>query len=840
MKKLQLATILAGNSPSLNRPARIPAPGGPAPLPMLQDLRFALRMIATHRWFSLAVVATLALGIGINTTVFTLVNAVLFKPVPVPGGERLVTVSYQNTANPRERSRISWPDYLVYKEQSRSFEGLEAMNFDQVVISETDNPPERINAAQVTTGLFPLLQTQPGLGRGFTAADGQAGAARVILLGHAVWQKRYGGDAGVIGRAVRVDGKPATIIGVMPAGFRFPNNEDLWLPLVPTPDLEKRTNRWLQLFALLQPGVSATEASADLVALSGRLAAEFPETNKEYRALVRTFHETYNGDQIRAVFLMMLGAVGFVLLIACANVANMMLSRAVGRAREIAVRTAMGATRGQLVRQLLVESVVLSTLGGLLGLGLSGLGVHAFDLATQDVGKPYWIQFTMDWRAFGYFAAISIASGIVFGLVPALRATRVDLNTAMKEGTPGAGSRGGKLTAALVVFQFALTVVLLAGAGMMIRSFFAVQALNPFVRPESIFTARIQLPEGKGDPYEKPLARQQFYEQLLPGLRALPGVTEVAAVNNFPGLGSVDRDLEVEGKPNPDPKKRPKGSLLVETPNYLATIGLPLLQGRGFTDADGDEGKEVVIVSRSFAAKYWPDGDVLGRRFRWIERDDKTGPWMTVIGICADMVQDAREPDAAPLYHVPYRQQPWGWMGLLVRTSLDPNALAAPVRATVQKIDQDLPLFDVRTLTAALERQRWFLVVFGTLFLSFALTGLLMASVGIYAVVAQATARRTREIGVRMALGATAAHIVRLVLGRGLVQLGLGLLIGLGGAFGATHLMTRSGLALQVSANDPLLFISIVALLTAIGLSACWLPARRAARIAPTEALRTE
>ncbi len=807
---------------------------------MLQDLRFALRMIATHRWFSLAVIVTLALGIGINTTVFTLVNAVLFKPVPIPGGERIVTVAQNNPANPRERTGIAWPDYLVYRDQGRSFEGLAAIHFNQGVVSEPGNPPERYRMARVTTGLFDLIKTPPILGRGFNEADGQAGAASVMLLGHKVWQNRYAGDPAVIGRAVRVDGKPVTIIGVMPEGFLFPNNEELWMPLTPTADLEKRDHRWLQLFALLKPGVSVAEANADLGVISGRLAAEFPDTNKDYRALVRTFHDTYNGDQIRTVFLMMLGAVGFVLLIACANVANMMLARAVARGREIAVRAAMGATRGQLVRQLLVESVLLSVLGGLLGLGLSAAGVHAFDLATQDVGKPYWIQFTMDWRAFGYFAAISVASGIVFGLVPALRATRVDLNTAMKDGSPGGGARGGKLTGALVVFQFALTVVLLAGAGMMIRSFFAVQALNPFVRPESIFTARIQLPEGAGEAYEKPLARQQFYEKLLPELRALPGVTAVAAVNNFPGLGSGDRDLEVEGRPNPDPKHPPQGSMIVETPNYLETIGLPLLQGRDFTDADGVEGQEVVIVSRAFATKYWNAGEAVGRRFRWLERDGKTGPWMTVIGVCADMVQDAREPDRAPLYHVPYRQQPWGWMGLLIRTSSDPNALAAPVRAAVQRIDQDLPLFEVRTLTAALERQRWFLVVFGTLFLAFALTGLLMASVGIYAVVAQATARRTREIGIRMALGATAANVVRLVLSRGLFQLGGGLALGLGGAFGATTLMAKSGLAMQVSAGDPLVFASITALLTSIGLVACWLPARRAARIAPTEALRTE
>jgi len=806
---------------------------------MLQDLRFAYRMLAAHRWFSAAVIVTLALGIGINTTVFTLVNAVLFKPVPVPGGERIVTVANQNRTTPDRRTFVSWPDYLEYKAQSRSFEGLEALSRGQAIISEPNNPPERFSMARVTPGLFTLIRTPPIVGRGFTDADGQAGAEAVVLLGHGAWQGRYAGATDVIGRAVRVNGKPATIVGVMPAGFKFPNNEDLWMALTPDADLEKRSNHGLELFALLQPGTTIAEANADLNTIAGRIAAGHADTNQDLGALVRTFHQTYNGDEIRLVFLTMLGAVGFVLLIACANVANMMLSRAITRGRELAVRTAMGATRWQLVRQLLVESVLLSSLGGLLGLGLTAFGVHAFDLATRDVGKPYWIFFTMDWRAFMYFAALSVLSGILFGLVPALRASRVDLNTAMKDGTPGGGSHRGRLTGALVVLQFALTVVLLAGAGLMVRGFFAAQAVNDFVRPQNIFTARLQLAEGTGDRYERPEARRQFFEQLLPRLRALPGVTTVAATNNFPGLGAADRAIEIDGRPNPDPKQPPRASLIVETPNYLAAIGVPLLQGRGFAETDGDPGKEAVVVSRAFAGLHWPDGTAVGRRLRFLETD-KPGEWMTVIGVCADLVQEPNERNSPPLVHIPYRQSPWGWMGLLLRTELDPATLAGPVRATVQGLDQDLPLFDVRTLTAALAKQRWFLVVFGTLFSVFALTGLLMASVGIYAVVAQATLRRTREIGIRMALGATAANIARLVLTRGFIQLGLGLVLGLGGALGTTHLLASTPLFGGVSPRDPLVFAGITALLTAIGIAACWLPARRATRIAPTEALRTE
>lgn len=806
---------------------------------MLNDLRFALRMLVQHRWFSAAVIATLALGIGINTTVFTLVNAVLFKPVPVPGGERLVTVANYLLTKPQEHSRVSWSDYLEFKAQNRTLEGLEAIARNQGVISEPGNPPERFSIARITPTLFSLMRTPPIHGRTFSADDGKPGAEPVLLLGHGIWKNRYGASPDVIGRVVRFNGKPATIVGVMPAGFKFPDNEEGWMPLVPDAELEKRSNHSLELFGFRKPGVEVAAANLDFSAIAGRLAAEHADTNQDLGAVVRTFHETYNGDQIRAVFLTMLGAVGFVLLIACANVANMMLSRAIGRSREIAVRVAMGATRWQIVRQLLIECVLLSSLGGIVGLGLARFGVHAFDLATQDVGKPYWIVFAMDWRAFGYFALLSILSGIVFGLVPALRASRVDLNAAMKEGSPGSGSHRGKLTSALVILQFALTVVLLASAGMMVRSFFAAQRLNAFVRPENIMTARIQLPEGAGDRYHEATARRQFFETLLPELRALPGVAAVAATTNFPGLGSSERGIEIDGHPNPDPKQPPRASFIVQTPNYLSTIGLPLLAGRGFAETDGDTGKESVIVSRAFAAKYWPDQSPIGQRLRFVE-DEKPAEWMSVIGVAADIEQNTGNKNAPPLIYVTYRQQPWGWMGVMLRTSGDPAALARQVRATLQKLDQDLPLFEVRTLTAALDKNRWFLQVFGTLFAVFALTGLLMASVGIYAVVAQSTARRTREIGIRMALGATAGNIARLVLARGLTQLGIGLALGLAGSFAATQLMDRVGFLVATSPRDPMVFVSITVLLLAIGGFACWLPSRRAAALHPVQALRCE
>lgn len=807
---------------------------------MLTDLRFALRMLAAHPWFSAAIVATLALGIGVNTTVFTFVNAALYKPVALPRGDRFVTLANQDLKKPENRSGISYPDLLVYQQQNRTLDGLEGATFDQAVISEEHNPPERYSMARTTAGLFSMLHVNPVLGRLFTASDATAGAPVVVLIGHSIWKNRYASDRGVIGRSVHLNGTPATIIGVMPPGFRFPTTHDIWVPLTPTPDLEKRSNHNVEVFGVRKSGVSVAEVNRDVSVIGGRLAAEFPVDNRDRGALVRTFHETYNGDKIRVVFLMMLGAVGFVLLIACANVANMMLSRALSRSREIALRAALGAARWQIVRQLLVESVLLSVLGGLLGLGLTVYGVHAFDSATQDVGKPYWVIFELDYVVFIYFAIISVATGVVFGIVPALRASRVDLNSALKDGAPSGGSqRGGRLTGALVVFQFALTVVLLASAGMMVRSFFAAQTMNQFVQPQSIFTARIHLPEGPGERYSDGPKRRAFYERLLPIIAALPGVTQAAITTHFPGMGANSREIEVEGHPNDDKAPLPTASFIVQSKEYLPAIHLPILFGRGFVDTDGEKDKEAAVVSREFAEKFWPNVSAVGQHFRFVDKEHPA-PWMTVVGVCANMEQDVQAKNPAPLIYVTHHQEPWGWMGLLVRSSGDPGMLAGAVRGAVQNIDPDLPLFEVRTLPAAMDHEFWFLSVFGTLFLVFALAGLLMASVGIYAVVAQTTARRTREIGIRMALGATRGGILRLVVSRGIRQLLIGLAIGLVGAFLATKVLGKVGFLIGISPRDPFVFIGISVLLAVTGVFACWVPARRAAMLHPLAALREE
>jgi predicted permease len=800
---------------------------------MAHDLRFALRVILSHRWFSAAVVATLALGIGLNTMVFTLINAALFKPVPVPGGAHLVAIRNRNASQSDDAIRVSYPDFRDYRTQASSFAALEAASDEEGVLSERGNPPQTYQMEHASSGIFEMLHIRPILGRGFLPSDDKPGAEPVLLLGYGVWQDRYSSSPSVVGRQVRVNEKPATIIGVMPKGFKFPTNVDMWMPLVPTADLEKRANRPLQLFGMLKPGITMTHASVELNEIARRLATQYPDTDKDIGVSVETFQQRYNGGGIRLVFLLMLAAVGFVLLIACANVANMMLSRSLARQREISIRSALGASRWRVIRQLLIESMLLSILGGVLGLALAMLGVHWFDLSTQNVGKPYWVQFTLDYTVFGYFAALCIFSGLLFGTAPALRSSRVDLNEVLKEGARSVGKhRGGSLSGLLVIFQFALTLVLLTGAGVFVHSLLKNLSANRSVPADQLMTARIDFPE---DRYKDPDARQRFYDQLLPRLKAIPGVTRVALGSNLPGLGAGASQIEIEHSTVDNPAHRPSVSFVVQSPGYFDAINLPILLGRDFNETDGTADHKSAILTRECAQHFWPNQSAIGRRFRFYDDKNKPGDWITVIGISANIVQELDEKDPKPLLFVPFRQEGWNGIALLVRSSANP---ITAVRAALQDLDPDLPLRDVYTLPQAIEHQLWYLHLFSKLFAGFALIALLMAAVGIYAVIAQQTNDRTQEIGVRMALGANARNIVTLVMARGLWQIGAGLVLGVAAALPAMRLM--AGLHINVSPSSPAVFIIVAALLTLVGLFACWLPARRAAGLDPVKAIRYE
>jgi predicted permease len=808
---------------------------------MRQDLRFALRMLLAHRWFSGAVVATLALGIGLNTMVFTLINAVLLKPLPVPNGERVVSVRNRNLAMNDDGLRMSYPEFRDYRAQANSFESLQASSDEEGVLSERTNAPESYQMEHTTSGLFTMLQVRPVLGRSFLPADDKPGAEPVLLLGYSIWKERYNNAAGVIGRVVRVNGKPATIIGVMPPGFKFPTVVDMWMPLVPTTELEQRTNRPLQVFGLLKQNISIAQASAEMNGIAGRLASQYPETNKDLSASVATFQDRYNGGPIRMIFLLMLAAVGFVLLVACANVSNMMLSRGLSRQREMSIRTALGGTRWRVMRQLLIESLLLSVLGGLAGLALAAAGTRWFALSTQNVGKPYWVTFTMDYSVFAYLAAICMLSGLLFGTVPALRASRVDLNEVLKDGGRAVGRhQGGRLSGLLVVFQFALTLLLLSGAGVFVHSLLKTMSSNPSVPVAEFLSARLDLPN---EHYPDTAAKQRFYDQLLPRLKAIPGVTNAVLVSELPGLGASASEIEIEHAAPDKGGHRSSAAYIVQSPGYFEAIQLPLLSGRDFNQVDGNRDHPAAVLTREFAEHFWPHQSALGKRVRFYDDKNKPGDWMTVVGISANIVQEIGAKDPKPLLFLPYRQKGWDSMALLVRSS-GGNPIAAvrstiaAVRSTIQSIDQDMPLRDVYMLPQAIEHRQWYLHLFSKVFTGFALIALLMAAVGVFAVIAQATNGRTQEIGVRMALGASTRNILTLIIGRGIWQIGAGLMIGMAVAVPAMRWM--SNLSINLYPSDPLVFIVVAALLTTVGLFACWLPARRAASLDPVKAIRYE
>jgi len=795
------------------------------------DFRYAVRGILAHRWFSAAIIATLALGIGLNTMVFTLVNAVLYKPVPVPGGDRLVCIDNHTLGHPDGTGPISYPDFQDYRAQASSFESFEAVNDDSGILSESGNPPHRYHVARTSAGIFAMVHTNALLGRAFLPTDDHAGAEPVLVLSYDVWQERYAGMANVIGRSVHVDGAAATIVGVMPKGFRFPSGVDVWMPLTPTADLAKRDNRQVHGYAIMKPGVTMRAANAELDGIAGRLAQQFP-ADKDLGVSVRTFQQRFNGGNIRIAFLMMLAAVGFVLLIACADVANMMLSRTLSRQRQMSIRTALGATRWRLIRQLLIESVTLSTLGGVLGMGLAEAGIRWFDLSTKTI-RPTWIEFTMDYTVFGYFAALCIVSGLLFGLAPALRASRPDLAGVLKEGAHSVGKRrGGWLSAGLVVCQFALTLVLLTGAGTFVRALLNTLMINPFVPATHLTIAALQLPQSR---YKDADARQHFFDQLLTRLRALPGVSQAAIASDGPGLGANREQIEMEYAPIVNPAQRPWVAFGAQSPGYLDTIHLPLLEGRAFNETDGTPHREAAIVTRDAATRLWPGQNPIGKRFRLYDDKNKATEWITVVGISGDIVQEVQENDPRPMLFVPYRQEGWDRMAVVVESATDP---LPAMRSTVQSLDPELPLNDTYLLKDALDHQTWFLRVFGRIFLGFGLIAMLMASVGIYAVIAHATNGRTQEIGVRLALGATMRNIMLLVMRRGLWQIGAGIALGLCAAGPVAHIM--ASLPFGFARSEALIFLGVALCLASVGVFACWLPARRAAGLDPVKAIRYE
>jgi predicted permease len=808
---------------------------------MIQDLRFAARLLSRDRWFTFAAVLALALGIGANTTVFTLVNAVLIRDLPFDRANEIVFLAAHDTTRPPDdNGPPSWREFEAWRERARSFAGLAAFIDGAMNISDSINPAERVRGASVSTNTFALLRQRPLMGRDFAAGEDAPGATPVVILGYDLWKNRYGGDAAILGRTLRIAEVTYTIVGVMPAGMHFPFDAQLWRPLLKPAREPLLHIRNVNVFARLAPGVAWQQAAAEMHAIATALQAADPAHNQNIDARVMTFNERFNGGRLRTVFLTLLGAVGFLLLIACANVANLLLARSSVRAREMAVRGSLGASRGRMVRQLMLESLLLSVAGGAFGLVLASIGVPLFDRAVADIPKAYWIDFRLDPVVFAYCAAVCVATSVVFGLVPALQASKVNLNELMKDGGRGAtgGARGRWLTSSLVVVELTLTLALLTGAGLMARSFLKLYAFDMGIETSHLLTMRTQLVFAK---YPTPEQRRLFFETLQERVAALPGVIGAGVATTLPLEMWASSTVDVEGRPSGPAAAGQQVQTVDVTPRYFETMGIPLVRGRGLKSTDGVPGAETIVVNQYLASQLFAGEDAIGRRIRLMTGPDQNvpGPWMTIAGVAGNIrTDDIRSLAPIAVVYRPLEIASPTGAAIAIRTIGDPSALTAAVREAARGLDPDQPLFDIRPLNEIVRRARMPHQIFGSLFVVFAAIALALAAVGVYAITAYGVSQRTQEIGVRVALGALPGQIRWLVLRAAIVQLGIGLSLGLIAAWSVSAVIGT--LLVQITPTDPVTFISAAALLIAVTLAACLIPAVRATRLDPLTALRNE
>jgi putative ABC transport system permease protein len=800
---------------------------------MLKDVRFALRLIAKDPWYTTIVVLVMALGIGVNSIGFTIVNAAFLRGPSFERIERIFLLSWQ----PRnaERWDISFPELQDLRSQTRAFEAIGAFEERQANISDDRDVPQQVQAARVTANAFQILRQKPLRGRDFAPGEDNSNAERVAILGYSLWQSRYGADPSVLGKTLRINGEPAKIIGIMPDGMKFPLNSDLWFPLVPTDIQLQRDAHMFRAFGRLRDGVSRRDSQAEMNGIAQRLAIAYPETNRNLTgSRVETFTERFVGGQARAVFPIIMAAAGLVLLIACANVANLLLARSANRAREIAVRIAIGASRARVFRQLLVESVVLSCIGGIIGLSLAYLGTRAIESGVTDPGRPYWIVFNMDTTVLIYVVAICVGTGILFGLAPALHVSRSNLQDIMKQS--GRGLAGGRrmrwLSDSMVIVELALALTLLVAAGLMARSFLNLYKIDLGFRPENLMSMRLQLPEEK---YATRESRNAFFGLLEQRVASVPGIQSVAFSTFVPPLGSGFRPLQIEGRTTPYSGERGNlvGTVTISR-SFFDVLQVPLLRGRAFTSADGAPGAENVVINGRLADQFFRGEDPIGKRIRFSNQE----AWRTIVGVCSSIRHSTRDSEVYPAAYLPLQQEAFPSVALIIRSPLPPASVLDAVRREVQAIDPNQPVFTFATLDQLLSDYRWGLRTFGGLFAVFAVIALLLSAAGLHAVMAYAVTMRTQEIGVRIALGAQPQQILRLVLKRGMIHLAAGVILGLGGALLLSRLL-RSVL-FRVSAFDPLTFAAIAALMILVSLAACLAPARRAVGIDAMEAIRME
>ena len=803
------------------------------------DVRFAWRALRKTPGFTTVVVLTLALSIGANAAIFSVVNAVVLRPLPYPDAARLMVV-WGNLHRPGvEEIPASAGEYVDYRDQVRSLEQVAA--YDTLGFNLTGGgEPERVDGAVVTASVFPLLGVNAQVGRTFAAAEEQPGRDQVAILSHALWTRRFRADPAIVGQMVAVDGRPVEIVGVMPAAFRFPDETtELWRPILLDAEALGAGNRGSHGFtvlARLKRGISREQARADLDSAGAAFQARFPGNYRNgFSTTVRPLQDEIVGDTSRALFVL-LGAVGLVLLIACANVANLLLARAASRRKEMALRTALGASRWRIVQQLLTESVIVALTGGALGLLLAFWGIDALVAASPD-SLPRLRQVGVDGRVVGFTALVSLATGVLFGLAPAIRASRTELHETLKEGgrTSAAHGRAGQL---LVIAEVALSLVLLVAAGLLIRSFARLQDVAPGFEPAKLLTFRLALPESRYVTFDKGDA---FFTGLFTRLRANPDVRAVAASSALPfsGVGG-SRTFTIDGRPPLRPEDSTEEQLRIVGDGYFGAMRIPIVKGREFTTRDGPASPRVAVISGALARKHFPNEEAIGKRISFSQSEPR---WYEIVGIAGDVKHRGLDARDRPELYVPYRQPLFdSWivrpMYLAVRTAGEPLAAVAAVRREVSGLDPDQPISDVRSMddriTRSLTGRRFNMVLLG-LFAALALT---LAAVGIYGIVAYAVTERTHEIGLRVALGAQRRDVVAMVVRQGMTMALIGTAAGVAASLALVRVM--SGLLFGVSAADPITFAAIPLLLVTVSLAACYIPARRATRVEPMIALRAE
>ena len=806
---------------------------------LLTDVRSGLRMLVKYPTLSIVAIVTLGLGIGLSTTVFCVTNGGLFKGLPFPDADRVVAVVNTRPSQNQPQQPISVQDLVVWTDRQTSFEKFGAYFFAPMNLSTEEGRPERYSGGLLTVAAFEALGVQPILGRGFREGDDRIGAEPVVLLGHDLWRDRYASSPDIVGKAIRASGVQRTVIGVMPDRFGFPIREALWAPLVIEPNAQPRgQGPNYQVIARLKPGVSIEQAKVQAATIAAQLEKEFPESNKGVGADVLPYARTILGPEIYSLLYTMLGAGIGVLLIACVNVSNLLVARASLRRREVAVRMALGAGRHRVVRQHLTEVLVLATAGGAIGIVLSIFGMRWFTDAMSVNPPPFWISFGLDYRVMVFVLGLIVLASVFAGTLPALHAARVSAATALKDDNRSSTSAElGRFSSGLVIAELAVSCGLLIAAGLMIKSVVQLKNVQMPFAVENILTARVDLPRTN---YPDIAASIRFFEQLLPKLQAVPGVESATLSDGLPAAGNGSISVQIEGKAYPKQSDYPLAREGIVTAGYFETFQTPILSGREFRPSDTATSQPVAVINQSFARTHFPNIDPIGHQMKRV-RLNPNEPWLTIVGVVPDLIMEGiGNNNASPVgYYIPIPQSDVAnGVRIAIRTRGEPTTLTTLVRNAVASLDSDLAIYEVSTLRRVIERQTWFYTVFGTFFMTFGFCALFLAAAGLYGVMSFAVTQRTREMGVRSALGAQGLQLILLIMRKSIAQLAIGMALGLALALLASGFLQP--VLYHVNPRDAAVFAGVIATLAAASLVASFLPARRVTKIDPVLALASE